>query len=55
MKEKETSVQEVGIGEEPPIERVLNRYGGDLIHLFLSLLAFFILAAAAIAAFETVV
>ncbi len=46
---------EVGIGEEPPIERVLNRYGGDLIHLFLTLLALVILAAAAVAAFETVV
>jgi hypothetical protein len=46
---------EVGIGEEPPIERVLNRYGGDLIHLFLTLLALLILAAAAVAAFETVV
>lgn len=56
MKAKETKVQEeVGVGEEPPIERVLNRYGGDLIHLFLTLLALVILAAAAVAAFETVV
>ena len=47
--------QEVGIGEEPPIERALNRYAGDLIHLFLSLLALVILAAAIIAAYETIV
>jgi uncharacterized membrane protein (DUF373 family) len=56
MKMKERVVQEeVGVGEEPAIERVLNRYGGDLIHLFLTLLALVILAAAAVAAFQTIV
>jgi len=54
MSKRETQ-NEVGVGEEPPIERVLNKYGGNLIHLFLSLLAFVILAAAAVAAYETVV
>lgn len=54
-KSERQTQNEVGIGEEPPIERVLNRYAGDLIHLFLSLLALLILAAAAVAAFETVV
>ncbi len=54
MSKRETQ-NEVGVGEEPPIERVVNKYGGDLIHLFLSLLALVILAAAAVAAYETVV
>jgi uncharacterized membrane protein (DUF373 family) len=47
--------KEVGIGEETAGERFLNRYAGNLIHLFLSLLALVVLSAAAIAAFETVV
>lgn len=54
MSDRKTQ-DEVGIGEEPPIERVLNRYAGNLIHLFLSLLALLILVAAIIAAYETVV
>lgn len=43
---------ETGVGEETKVERVFNRYVGDAIHIFLSVLAVVILAAAAIAAFE---
>lgn len=43
---------ETGVGEETKVERVFNRYVGDAIHIFLSVLAVLILAAAAIAAFE---
>jgi hypothetical protein len=46
---------EVGTGEETQVESVLNRHAGNVIHLFLSLLALLILAAAAVAAYETVV
>jgi hypothetical protein len=46
---------ESGTGEETQVERALNRYAGNLIHLFLSLLALIILAAAAVATFDTVV
>lgn len=46
---------ETDVGAETAFERVLNRYVGDAIHLFLSLLAVLILAAAAVAAYETVV
>ncbi|HVF57164.1 MAG TPA: hypothetical protein VM934_13495 [Pyrinomonadaceae bacterium] len=41
-----------GGGEDTRIERVINRYVGDSIHLFLSLLSVFILAAAVVAAYE---
>lgn len=44
--------QETGIGEETKVERVFNLYVGNAIHIFLSVLAVLILAAAAIAAFE---
>lgn len=44
-----------GGGKETPAERFLNRYTGDAIHLFLSLLSVAILAAAAVAAYDTVV
>ena len=47
--------KDVGIGEDTKIERLLNHYAGNFIHLFLSLMALIILAAAAVAAFETVV
>ena len=47
--------KEVGIGEETAGERLLNQYAGNAIHFFLSLLALVILAAAAVAAYETVV
>lgn len=40
-------------GEETAIERVINRYVGDAIHLFLSLLSIMILAAAIVAAYQT--
>lgn len=52
---KEESSKEVGVGEGTAIERLLNQYAGNVIHLFLSLLALVILAAAAVAAYETVV
>ena len=42
-------------GEETPVERVINRYVGDAIHLFLSLMAVVILCASALAAYDTVV
>ncbi len=44
-----------GLGEETALERVLNRYVGDIIHLFLSVLAILILAAAMIMTFEMVI
>lgn len=44
-----------GGGEETLAERVLNRWVGDAIHFFLSLLSVFILAAAAVAAYDTAV
>ncbi|HEX6625364.1 MAG TPA: hypothetical protein VF064_16740 [Pyrinomonadaceae bacterium] len=43
------------IGEITPVEHFLNRYVGYAIHLFLSLLAIFILAAALIATYQTLV
>jgi uncharacterized membrane protein (DUF373 family) len=42
-------------GEETRVERIANRYIGDAIHLFLSLMAVVILVAAALAAYDTVV
>ena len=54
MGERKTQ-HEVGTGEETRFESALNRHAGNLTHLFLSLLALLILAAAAIAAYETVV
>lgn len=47
--------KESDIGEVTAVERILNQYAGNVIHLFLSLLALVILAAAAVAAYETVV
>ena len=44
-----------GGGETTAVERVLNRWVGDSIHLFLSLLSVFVLAAAAVAAYDTAV
>ncbi len=43
------------IGEITPVEHFLNRYVGNTIHLFLSLLAVLILAAAVIATYQTLV
>lgn len=44
-----------GVGEETAVERVLNLYVGNAIHLFLSVLAVMILVAAAIMAYDTLV
>jgi uncharacterized membrane protein (DUF373 family) len=41
--------------EQTKIERIFDRYVGSAIHIFLSLLAIFILAAAVIAAYDTAV
>ena len=49
------TVEKSGGGEETRVERALNRWVGDAIHLFLSLLSVFILAAAAVAAYDTAV
>jgi hypothetical protein len=49
------SGEKAGGGETTPVERVLNRWVGDAIHLFLSLLSVFILGAAAVAAYDTAV
>lgn len=43
------------IGGDTEVERVIDRYLGNAIHLFLSLLALLILLAAAVATFDTVV
>ena len=43
------------IGGDTKVERVVDRYLGNGIHLFLSLLALLILIAAAVATFDTVV
>lgn len=45
----------VGTGEETRVERVISNYLGTGIHLFLSVLAFLLLAAALVAAYDTVV
>ena len=42
-------------GAETAVERVINRYVGDAIHLFLSLLSIIILAAAIVATYDTLV
>lgn len=47
--------KEQQVSEGTAVEHVLNLYVGNAIHLFLSLLALFILVAAAIAAYETVI
>ena len=55
--EKATSglADKSGGSEETRVERVINRYVGNSIHLFLSILSVFILAAAVIAAYDTAV
>ena len=50
-----SSVEKSGGDEVSAIERVINHYVGDAIHLFLSLISVLILAAAAVAAYQTVV
>lgn len=42
-------------GAETVVERAINRYMGDTIHLFLSLLSILIIAAAVLATYETLV
>jgi uncharacterized membrane protein (DUF373 family) len=42
-------------GAETALERAINRYMGDAIHLFLSLLSILIIAAAVLATYETLV
>ncbi|HYV07722.1 MAG TPA: hypothetical protein VFB82_24225 [Blastocatellia bacterium] len=46
---------ETGVQQHPVIERSINTYLGNTVLLFLSLLSVVVLAAAAIAAFDTVV
>jgi hypothetical protein len=47
--------EKAGGGEATRVEVILNRWVGDAIHLFLSVLSVFILAAAAVAAYDTAV
>ncbi len=47
--------KDAGIGEGTRFERALNVYVGDTIHMFLSILALLILAAAVIMTFQMVV
>ena len=47
--------EKTGAGEETALERLLNRYLGNAIHIFLSVLALVILVAAIVGAFDTVV
>lgn len=54
MSEKSDQKDE-GTGVETVAERTLNRYVGNTIHMFLSVLAILILAAAVIMAFEMLV
>ena len=46
---------EVGTGEETPVERAVSNYVGVVIHLFLSALAVLLLGAAMMAAYDTIV
>ena len=54
MNERSKDV-EAGTGSETTLERKFNHYVGNTIHLFLSVLAVLLLAAAAIAAFDTLI
>jgi uncharacterized membrane protein (DUF373 family) len=49
------SQKDTGNGKVTPAEQILNRYVGNTIHMFLSVLAVLLLIAAAIMAFEMVV
>jgi hypothetical protein len=61
MTEREKQKEGVGAAEKPggdeasAIERVINHYVGDAIHLFLSLISVLILIAAMVAAYQTAV
>lgn len=52
---KEDKEEKTGAGEETAVERLFNRYLGNAIHIFLSVLALVILVAAIVGAFDTVV
>ncbi len=52
---EESEDSEIGTGEETKVERAIGNYVGVVIHLFLSVLAFLLLIAAGIAAYDTVV
>lgn len=52
---EESDEQETGTGVETKAERALNRYVGNTIHMFLSILAILVLIAAAIMTFEMLV
>jgi hypothetical protein len=52
---KKESKDEARTGSEFPIERYIERYVGNTIHLFLSLLAIAIFAAAIVATYDTLV
>ena len=47
--------EEVGTGEESTAELIISQYLGTGIHLFLSVLAFLLIVAAVIAAYDTVI
>ena len=51
----DNSTKEQGTGEGTVVERLLNLYVGNAIHLFLSVLAVMILTAAVVGAYDTVV
>jgi hypothetical protein len=51
---EEKKDKETGTGEESKAEKVIGEYVGKATHLFLSLLAFLLLVASGIAAYETV-
>lgn len=55
QKDKKEKTPGAKIGGDTQVERVVDRYLGNGIHLFLSLLALLILIAAAVATFDTVV
>lgn len=52
---KSDEKQTTSLEEEAPFERALNHHVGNVIHIFLSVLALFILFAAVVGAYETVV
>ena len=52
---REGKEEKTGTGEDTLVERFLNHYLGNAIHLFLSVLALLVLLAAIVGAFDTVV
>ena len=54
-KEDKEDKDETGVKQNPVIERVINRYLGNTVLLFLSALSIVMLAAAAITTFDTIV